>query len=192
MQSRSRLILAVWATAAALVIAAGASAAWLIDRAEREAISEAQERVQRFVSGAEAALNRTLIEVDLLLADMGDMLAPDGVFERDTAQRRLRSVVKRNLEYRDLAVMDADGHVLAAALEQTERLGVPLPQGFARGILAQPAPTMAVSAPVLSFATSERALYFARPLVLGTGRRVLVVAEAANFQPVIFSVTGFK
>jgi signal transduction histidine kinase/CheY-like chemotaxis protein len=177
MQSRNRLILAVWATTTALVIAAGAAAAWLIDRAEREAISEAQARVQRFVSGAEAALNRTLIEVDLLLADMGEILAPDGVFERDTAQRRLRSVVKRNLEYRDLAVIDADGHVLAAALEQTERLGVPLPQGFTRGILAQPAPTMTVSAPVLSFATSERALYFARPLMLGPGQRVLVVAE---------------
>ena len=131
----------------------------------------------RFVSGAEAALNRTLIEVDLLLADMSNLLAPDGTLERSTAERMLRGVVKRNLSFRDVAVIDADGRVLAAAREHTERLGIPLPPRFAQDTLNQPTPMLAISAPVLSLATSERAIYFARPLALGPGRRVLVVAE---------------
>ena len=175
--SRSRLIAAIWGTVIALVIAVAGAAAWLIERTEREAIDETEVRVLRFVSGAEAALNRTLIEIDLLLADMGNLLAPDGTLERSSAERMLRGVVKRNLSFRDVALIDADGKVLAAAREQTERLGVPLPAQFARDTLAQQTPMLAISAPVLNSATSERAIYFARPLAQGAGRHVLVVAE---------------
>ena len=177
MQTRGRLVLAIWGTVTALVIAAAGAAAWLTLRAESEAIVETEVRVQRFVSGAEAALNRTLIEVDLLLADMSDLLAPGATLERSTSERLLRGVVKRNLSFRDLAVIDADGRVLAAAREQTERLGVPLPAQFAHDTLTQQTPMLAISAPVLNVATSERAIYFARPLLLGPGRRLLVVAE---------------
>ena len=175
--SPSRLIVAIWGTVIALVIVVAGAAVGLIERTEREAIDETEARVLRFVSGAEAALNRTLIEIDLLLADMGNLLAPDGALERSSAERLLRGVVKRNLAFRDVAVIDADGKVLAAAREQTARLGVPLPAQFARDTLAQPTPMLAISAPVLNFATSERAIYFARPLAQGAGRRVLVVAE---------------
>ena len=176
MQS-GRLVFAIWGAITALVVATAGAASWLIVRTEREAFSETEARVQRFVSGAEAALNRTLIEVDLLLADMNELLAPNGKIDRAAAERALRSVVKRNLEFREFAVVDGAGRVLAAAREQSERLGVPLPAPFVQGILADPTPMLAISAPVLNFATSERAIYFARPLTLGDGRRVLVVAE---------------
>ena len=179
--ARGRLTLAIWGTVAAFVVAAAGAATWLTLRAEREAIGETEVRVLRFVSGAEAALNRSLIEVDLLLADMGGLLAPalepGGTLERSTAERLLRGVIKRNLKFRDLAVVDSDDRVLAAAGEQTERLGVPLPAQFAYNTLIQPAPMMAISAPLLNFATSERGLYFARPLQLVPGQRVLAVAE---------------
>jgi signal transduction histidine kinase/ActR/RegA family two-component response regulator len=177
MLSRVRLILAIWFAVGLLVVSVAAAAAWLKLRAEREAISESEARVLRFVSGAEAALNRTLIEVDLLLADMGDLLAPGGTLDRNAAERSLRGIVKRNLEFRDLAVIDSNGKVLVAAREQTERLGMPLPALFAHDTLTQPTPMLAISAPVMNFATSERAIYFARPLQLAPGRRVLVVAE---------------
>ena len=185
LQNRGRIIFAIWGTVAAFVIAAAGAASWLTQRAEREAIVETEMRVQRFVSGAEAALNRTLIGVDLLLADMSDLLAPGGTFERSAAENMLRGVVKRNLSLRDLAVIDADGRVLAAAREQTERLGVPLPAQFAHDTLKQATPMLAISAPVMNFASSERAIYFARPLLLQPGRRLLVVAEV----PVSFIAT---
>ncbi len=171
-----RLVLAIWSSVAALVIAACAAAGWIVARSQREAIDEAETRVQRFVSGAEAALNRTLIEVDLLLSDLGE-LAPGGAVDRAGAERALRSVIKRNLEFRDIAVLDAQSQVLAAAREPTLRLGVPLPAQFVRDTLAQNPPALAISKPILNFATSERALYFARPLELAAGQRALVVAE---------------
>ena len=175
MQS-GRLVLAIWSTVGALVVATTAAAGWLVARSQAEAIEQAEVRMQRFISGAEAALNRTLIEVDLLLSDMGD-LVPAGVVDAAGAERALRSVIKRNLEFRDLAVIDAQSRVLAAAREPTQRLGVPLPAAFVRDTLAQNPPALAISAPILNFATSERALYFARPLEVAQGQRVLVVAE---------------
>jgi signal transduction histidine kinase/ActR/RegA family two-component response regulator len=178
LQLRARSAVAIWATVSALVVAAAGSATWLILRTQRDARLETEERVARFASGAEAALNRTMIEIDLLLADMGNLLAPGGKFEAEAAERVLRSIVKRNLEYRDLVVVGADGKVLAAAREQTARLGLPLPGRFAQQTLDQTAPMLAISAPAVNFATSERAIYFARPLTLASPQqRVLAVAE---------------
>jgi signal transduction histidine kinase/ActR/RegA family two-component response regulator len=176
-KTRARLLLVLWGTVAALTAAVAASGAWLVWRTERESIHETEVRILRFVSGAEAALNRTLIETDLLLADMTDLLAPAGSLEKVQAQRALRGVVKRNLEFRDLAVIDGAGKVIAAAREQTERLGVPLTERFVKETLAQASPALAISAPHLNAATGERAIYFARPLQVGGGSRMLVVAE---------------
>ena len=175
--SRIRSSLVIWGAVSALVIAAAGSASYLIVRAEHDAIVETEARVARFVSGAEAALNRTMIETDLLLADMHDLLAPGGAFEVDAAEHVLRGEVKRNLEYRDLVVIDGDGHVLAAAREQTTRLGLPLSARFIHDTLGQPSPTLAISAPAVNVATSERAIYFARAVRLGPERHVLAVAE---------------
>ena len=176
-QSRGHQTFAVWASVSALVVAAVGAAAGLNAQGERNAIRETEVRVERFVSGAEAVLNRTLIEIDLLLADKSYLLSSDGGFERDVAEPKLRGVLKRNLEFRDMAVIDAEGRVLAAAREQTERLGVPLPAQFAERVLGQATPMLAISSPVRNPATSELALYFARPIDLTPGRRVLAVAE---------------
>jgi hypothetical protein len=120
---RIRSTLVIWGAVTALVVVAAGSAGWLVQRAEHDAIVETEGRVARFASGAEAALNRTMIETDLLLAAMNDLLAPGGKFEVGPAENILRGEVKRNLEYRDLVVIDADGRVLVAAREQTRRLG---------------------------------------------------------------------
>jgi signal transduction histidine kinase/ActR/RegA family two-component response regulator len=174
---RIRSTVAIWGAVAAMVVAAAGSASWLLSRAQHDAIVETEGRVTRFASGAEAALNRTMIETDLLLADMSDVLAPGGMFEVETAEHVLRGEIRRNLEYRDLVIIDGDGHVLAAAREQTARLGLPLSAQFIRDALGQPTPVLTISAPTMNAATSERALYFSRAVILGTGRRVLAVAE---------------
>ena len=176
-QPRGRQTLAVWGTVTALVVTASGAAAWLNFQGERNAIAETEVRVERFVSGAEAVLNRTLIEIDLLLADKSYLVTSDGTFERSAAEQKLRGVIKRNLEFRDLTVIDAEGRVLAAAQEQSSRLGVPLPARFLERTLSQVTPMLAISAPVLNPATSERAIYFARPIALEPGGRALVVAE---------------
>jgi len=174
---RIRTALVIWSVVAALVVAAAGSAAWLIQRTRHDAVVETERRVTRFASGAEAALNRTMIEADLLLNDMSELLAPGGVFDVERAQRALRGELRRNLEYQDLVLLDADGRVIASAREQTARLGLPLSPRFIRDTMDQATPMMTVSAPAVNVATSERATYFVRPIDLGPGRRVLAVAE---------------
>jgi signal transduction histidine kinase/ActR/RegA family two-component response regulator len=173
----ARLVAAIWSAVTLLVIATAAATGWLIEHGERDAIGEAELRMQRFASGAEAALNRTMIGVDLLLQDMGELIAPDGVFERGAAERRLQAAERRDLTYRDLIVLDGEGHVVASATEQSARLGVPLPAKFIQDALTQPSPQLKISSPVLNFATSERAIYFARPFTVGNGPRMLALAE---------------
>ena len=69
--------------------------------------------------------------------------------------------------------------MLAAAREQTARLGLPLPGRFASGDLGTDGADRWRSAlRCVNFATSERAIYFARPLPLASPTtRVLAVAE---------------
>ena len=179
---RKRLPIAIWSAVFAFVAATVGATMALISIGRHDALSESEGRVVRFASGAEAALNRTLIAADVLLADMHEVLQPataaDGGIEQTAAERLLLGIIRRNLLLRDIAVLDERGQVLASARSETQRLGVPLPERFIRETLAQQIPVLAISAPLLNFATSERALYFARPVQLTPGRRVLVIAEA--------------
>jgi len=174
---RIRTALVIWTVVGALAVAAAGAAAWLIQRIRHDAVVETERRVTRFASGAEAALNRMMIEADLLLADMGEVMVPGSASDVERAERMLRGELRRNLEYQDLVLLDADGRVVAAAREQTARLGLPLSPRFIRETLAQTTPMMSVSPPAVNVATSERAIYFARPVSIGPDRRVLAIAE---------------
>jgi len=185
-----RLRIAIWSGVIAFVAVIAGVSATLVSNGRRDALNESDGRIVRFANGAEASLNRTLIAADLMLADMRDVLdatiSPDGTLDRAGANRRLQGIVRRNLLFRNIAVLDERGRVLATARDETERLGVPLPEPFVRETLAQPTPVLAISAPVLNFASAERALYFARPMQLAPGRRALVVAETPLSQIAAF------
>jgi len=176
-----RVKFTIWGIVALFVAAVAASAASLVSRGERDAIAESEARAARFVSGAEAVLNRTLLGVDVLLAGVDTLLRPaagsDGSLSMEPASQLLLGLTDRHLLMRDIAVLDSDGTVLAAAQPGTHRLGVALPPGFAAAVFAQPVPMLAISEPMVSFATSERVLFFARALSLSNGRRAVVVAE---------------
>jgi signal transduction histidine kinase/ActR/RegA family two-component response regulator len=179
-----RVPLAIWAiwglVSVFTVVAVGATLV-LVTHGERVAHGAVEERVLRFAGGAEANLNRNLIALDLLLAGMDELLLPavaaGGALDRQAGGQVLSRVARRSLALRDLVVVDAEARVLAAAREPTLRLGVPVDAAFVRGVLAQPASAMAVSAPLVNFASAERALFFARPLRLGGQARVVVLAE---------------
>ena len=179
--SRARIRITIWGAVALFVAAVSAVAAALVAHGERVALAESESRAVRFVSGAEAAINRTFLGVDVMLAGLDALLRPalrpDGSLDAAIASRLLDELNGRNLLVRDVALLSEDGQPLAAAQASTLRLGVPLPDGFARELLAQRAPQLAISPPVINFATSERGLYFARPLMLAGKRRVLAVAE---------------
>jgi PAS domain-containing protein len=177
---KRRVPMTIWAVAATFITATVTAAFALIVRGERAATEEGKQNVVRFVAGAESSLNRLLIGVDLLLADMEEVLRPadDGsALDATAAGRAMRSQVNRSLVLRDLAVVDIEGSVLAAARPETLRLGIPLPSGFVRRVAMQAAPSMSITSPLVNFASTERALYFARPVVLHGDLRLMVVAE---------------
>jgi signal transduction histidine kinase/ActR/RegA family two-component response regulator len=171
----------LWGVVTLFVAAAVGTATMLAARGEHDALAETESRAVRFVNGAESALNRMMLGVDVVLAGTGDLLrpalSPDGTLDVPLANDLLLGLAARNLLVRDVALVAADGSVLAAAQGNSRRMGVDLPKGFVADVLAQPAPQMALSAPVVNFATSERVVYFARPLRLGGTRRVIAVAE---------------
>ena len=141
----------------------------------QEAVQVAQARVERFVSGAEAAINRSFLAVDVLLAGLAEPLAETDVStDPGRSDRILAQVVRQNLQLRDLALLDEAGRVLASAQPNSRRLGLPVPPTFLRELLSQSAPALAISAPVMQFASAERVLFLARPMLVGNSRRVLV------------------
>src|SRR4026209_139453 len=58
----------LWGVVVLFVAAVIAAATLLIERGRHDAITETEGRATRFVSGAEAGLNRMLLGVDVLLA----------------------------------------------------------------------------------------------------------------------------
>ncbi len=178
---KQRTAIAIWGIVAALACGIAVVAATLLWRGEREAVAQAESRASHFMSGAEATLNRALLGVDVVLGGMNELLEPalrpDRTLDPDMAVRMLRGVEHRNLMVRNVLVLDGNSQVVAAAHPETRRVGLPLPPEFLRAVHAQEAPQMAISPPVLNFSTSERSLYFARPLQLPDGTRGIAMAE---------------
>jgi signal transduction histidine kinase len=158
-----------------------ATAAALVSSEEREALEEARHRAERFIAGAEASLNRTLLGIDVMLAGSEALLRPhrlaNGTYDVTGTQAQLRTTISQNLLVRDLVLLNPDGSVLAAAQPDSARLGLPLPPGFVGDAMALSSPQLVISPPLVNFVTSERMIYFARPVDLGGGARVLAVAE---------------
>ena len=176
-----RSLLALWMVALVFAAATVAASLALIGKERNEAVAEASGRLVTFVNGAEVSLNRTLIGADILLAGMqrqiGAGLRADRTVDAAAVRGLLFNIADRNFLLRDVAIVRRDGSVLAAARPESERLGLPLTKAFIRQALDEPVERMMISSPVVSFATTERALYFARPLDLGREGRVLAVAE---------------
>ncbi len=198
-----------------LAIAAGValfSAAIIIAAASLDyqnklsALSTGQRAIVRVAGSAEATFNRNLLGVDLLLAETANMVALSGsaapagsaglgddAQAEDNASILLRGLSTANLNVRHITLVDAQGAVVMSSDPGTKRMGLVLPNNFLNDVFAQVVPTLAVSAPVMSFARSEQVLFMARPIVVGKTRRVAAVAEvsvAALTDTVTRSVSG--
>ena len=177
----SRIRAYVWAGAAVFVAAVVAVAGTLAWNARQAALADSEAQATRFVAGAEAALNRSLLAVDVLLASMDELLGLSNAMPKwldpDTASQRLRGSARQNLMVRYVAVLDGSGKALASSDPAGASLSVQLPAGFLESVLEQPVSTLMVSAPVVSFASSEKVLYFARHLRMADSSRVVAVAE---------------
>ena len=167
------LFLATVVTVASLIVWDG----------RQKAISDHENLAVRFVSGSEAALNRSLLSVDMLLAGANELLRSSTVgsagndMGRFEDHRLLDTVVRQNLLVRHVAFVDARGAVVASSDRRGAQLPLVLPAGFIDSVLANPVSTLAISQPATSLVTSQRVLFFARATTLADGSRMVAVAE---------------
>lgn len=177
----TRIRAAAFGLVGIFLLALLAAAVSLILSARQATLTETQEQSVRFVSGAEVALNRSLLGVDVLLASMDDLLGlaqlTSTQINAKTASRLMHGAVQQNMLIRHVALIDAQARVLATSDASGAALTVKLPPGFLAEVLAQPIPTMLLSQPAMSFVSSEQVLYLARYITLRDGAKVMVTAE---------------
>ena len=173
----------IWLVVGLFSVCVTGLAALLDGEFGREADSAARHEAEALARGAEAALNRSMLTIDLTLAGLARMpgLFTEGSLTVDEASGTaiLAALVRQRLLVSDLMLLDSRGQVLAAADESTARLGATLPPGFLVGVLSQRAPQLAIGAPVTHFSTGERVLHFARPLGPAAGPRLVAVATVS-------------
>ena len=177
----SRIKVSVWALAAlflAVLLGAAGTLAWTT---RQTALENRMEQVKRFVSGAEAALNNSFLTVDLLLSGTDDLLglstSMEDWIDASVSSKLLDTVTRGNLLVRFTALLDREGRVLASSDPSGARHAVQLPPEFLQAALAPSAPSLLVSTPTVSFNSTQVVLYFARPLALANGHRLVVVAQ---------------
>ncbi|SFE30711.1 bifunctional diguanylate cyclase/phosphodiesterase [Paracidovorax konjaci] len=176
-----RLRGAVLIAMAAFVLGLVAAAGGLILNARHAALAESEAQVTRFSAGAEAALNRALLGLDVLLASTDDMIdlwrvrepRPDPAF----VGQLLRNAARQNILVRTVVLLDARRTVVASSDAIGARVPSELPTGFFDEVISQGMPTLALSAPTVSFASSERVLYAARPIRSEDGERLVAVLQ---------------
>ncbi len=165
------LFLAVLALVATTLIRQGRQAA--LDGAERDAV--------RFVAGAESALNRNLLSIDILLASMDEVLRASSLvlewIDSDLAERQMRAADNQNLLVSRLALVTPEGDIVASSHRLAHQGTLELPDGFLTEVLAQRVPTLVISAPVISSASAEPVLFAARSIKLADSSRIVALAE---------------
>ena len=179
--SSRRIKFTVWGLVAGFLAVIAAGAISLVWGGRQSALADGQAQATRFIAGAEASLNRSLLAVDVLLAGTDELLglsmsAPEWI-DAKAASQLLRSAARQNLSVRFVALVNDTGRVLASSESLGSDLELALPKGFLADAMAQPMSTLVVSNPTVSFASSERVLYIGRYVRLADGSRLLAVAE---------------
>ncbi|MGJ3703084.1 bifunctional diguanylate cyclase/phosphodiesterase [Variovorax sp. AFSI2.2] len=178
-----RITAFVYGVAALFLGAVLSIAALTMWQTYQKAIAESEIEAKRFVGASEAALNRSLLAVDMLLAGMGQFLRKSteanvaaDIAQPETAQL-VETIVRQSLLVRYLAFLKPDGAVVGSSDRRGAGLAVQLPDGFLKELLNRPGSLLAISAPSVSLATSQQVLYFGRVLRLADGSRLVAVAE---------------
>ena len=180
---------AVLFAALALLIAQIVATTLLVNRAKEAQIAAAIDSLSKIGRSTEAAINRSFIQVDAMLAGLPAVLAPfqrDDRLEVSQVNRVLRELNNQNFTYRDILLIGADGLPVATALPVSRRRRLPLPSASSFGEVAARGGSVLIGGPVLNANTGEWTLFFARNIVLPTLGPVMAVAEVSV--PVVQSI----
>ncbi len=157
-------------------------AALALTARERDtALQSGADQVQQFLSRAEVTFNQTLLNIDILLASADETLGLSGqTLDRlngEQASQALRRTARMNLLLRYIALLDADGRVLASSDFTGPRLDHEIPATLIAEALEQPLSTLVLADVSVSEHTAERVLFIARHLRLRDDEAVVVVAK---------------
>ena len=180
---------AVLFAALALLIAQIVATALLVNRAKEAQIAAAIDSLNKIGRSTEAAINRSFVQVDAMLAGLPAVLAPfqrDGRLEVAQVNRVLRELNNQNFTYRDILLIGQDGLPVATALPVSRRRRLPLPSASSFAEVAARGGSVLIGGPVLNANTGEWTLFFARNIVLPTLGPVMAVAEVPV--PVVQSI----
>jgi signal transduction histidine kinase/CheY-like chemotaxis protein/HPt (histidine-containing phosphotransfer) domain-containing protein len=171
---------AVLVSALALLVAQIVATTLLLNRAKEAQIAAAIDSLNKIGRSTEAAINRSFVQVDAMLAGLPAVLAPfqrDGRLEVSQVNRVLREFNNQNFTYRDILLIGQDGLPVATALPVSRRLRLPLPSASSFAEVAARGGSVSIGGPVLNANTGEWTLFFARNIVLPTLGPVMAVAE---------------
>ena len=164
----------------AAVLAIAGLMAWQMYQKE---IADSEAQAVRFIGTSEAALNRSLLGANTLLAGLGQFLrkSGEGSIASDLAQpetaQLIETSVRQSLLARYVAFLTPEGQVIGSSDRRGAKLAVQLPDGFLKEALAHPGSVMSISTPSISPVTSQQVLYLARVLTLADGGKLVAVAE---------------
>jgi len=171
---------AVLLAALALLIAQIVATTLLVNRAKEAQIAAAFDSLNKIGRSTEAAINRSFVQVDAMLAGLPAVLSPfqrDGRLEVSQVNRVLRELNNQNFTYRDILLIGPDGLPVATALPVSRRRRLPLPSASSFAEVAARGGSVSIGGPVLNANTGEWTLFFARNIVLPTLGPVMAVAE---------------
>ena len=183
-----RLRPAVWLTICALVLvflgALGTVVALLVSSARVNTLGDNEAQLTRFVSVADAALNRAFLSIDVLLASTDDLLDLSTSMvawpRADATSALLSGIMRQNLLVRSVVLLDSQGRVLASSDPAGANLRLQLPAGLLERVLAPSMSTLVVSDPAVSFVSAEQVLYFSRYFRMSDGTKLVAVAEVTT------------
>lgn len=180
-QRYARAIPSVIAVTLTLILSVSAVSALLAHDLYDSAISDGKSQAERFVTSARAAVNRSLLGVDVFLAGLNNLMKLDrrtpSWLSQPAGTSLLQGAAHQNLLLRNVWLLNAQGTVVASSNDPGEEIQPETPFGFVTEVVELPVSTLVISQPVVSSLSSEEVVYFGRHLKLADGSKVVAVAE---------------
>ena len=176
---------AITAYGIALLVVAliAGTALFAVRELSHRALDGAERQAGRFIGGAQSALNRAVLGVDVLLAGAGDLVPEPALLQTPAARDRVSQLmeigVNQNPLVQNMTLVSASGQRLVSSEERGRGNGggSGLPAGYLDAVLRPTVPTLVIGNPVTSALTYQQVLHLGRALRLSDGTRVAVVAE---------------
>ncbi len=169
----------VWSAAVLCLVLMVSATHWSQQRELREHTEQAAGSLERYLRGSIAAINRGLLTADAAIVTQAAALKRMGDIQEASKlaelAQRLREAVDQTLLAHDVMLIGADGRVLAAAREATQRLGHSMPNDFVVQLAQADQPGLRISAPAINEATGEASIWLARKQDDVQGSPTLVV-----------------